>query len=363
MRILTVNAGSTSLKLAIIVDGRLESTPASLAEALDHEAFDAIAHRIVHGGQRNHAVVVNGAVVRELRELVDLAPLHQPPALAALDTCLTRDPSVQNVACFDTAFHTSIPDTARTYAIPARFRDTVRQYGFHGLSYAWTTARIGALAPDAQRVLIAHLGGGQSLCGTVDGRSVATTMGFTPLDGLVMGTRCGALDPGVVTWLARHVGSADELDELLERESGLVALCGDSDMRAIHERIQRGDREAQFAFDVWRHSVTVHAGACVAATGGLDALVFTGGIGEHDPIARAAIADALGWLGVDIDRDANEHGAQDVTGTGAAVRTFVIEAREDLQLAAEAEALLAQGPLALSEEHDHPGGRGEDARE
>lgn len=321
MRILTVNAGSTSLKLAVIVDGQLESSPASLNDALDHEAVDAIAHRVVHGGHRSAAVVVDDDVLGELRGLVDLAPLHQQPALDALDTCRRTCPSVPNVACFDTAFHTTIPEAARTYAIPSRFRDTVRQYGFHGLSYAWATSRVKELAPEARRVLIAHLGGGQSLCGTVDGRSAVTTMGFTPLDGLVMGTRCGALDPGAVTWLARHVGSVDAVDELLERESGLRALCGTADMREVHARIEGGDREAQFAFDVWCDRLVRSAGECVMVLGGLDTLVFTGGIGEHDPIARAALVEALEWLGP--------------------FETLVIEAREDLQLATEADRLLS----------------------
>ena len=339
MRILTVNAGSTSLKLEVIVDGRRTLTPASLADALDGERPDAIAHRVVHGGRSRDAVVVDDAVLRELTELVQLAPLHQPPALDALKVCRERLPSAPNVACFDTAFHSTIPESARTYAIPREFRDTVRQYGFHGLSYAWSSARVRVLAPDAHRVLIAHLGGGQSLCGTIDGRSVVTTMGFTPLDGLVMGTRCGAIDPGAVTWLARRAG-LDDVEELLERRSGLAALCGDSDMRAVHERGRTGDSDAQFAFDVWRHSAIAHAGSCIAALGGLDALVFTGGIGENDPIARAALADGLAWLDVALDRDANERNVEEIGAAGSRVRTFVIEAREDLQLATEAEACM-----------------------
>lgn len=340
MRILTVNAGSTSLKLALVVDGRRSAAPPSLTEALHGEPPDVIAHRVVHGGGRRDAAVVDDAVLRELTDLVGLAPLHQPPALDALKTCREDLPSVPNVACFDTAFHSTIPEAVRTYAIPREFRATVRQYGFHGLSYAWASSRVTALAPEASRVLIAHLGGGQSLCGTIDGRSVVTTMGFTPLDGLVMGTRCGSIDPGAVTWLARRVGTIDRLEELLERQSGLVALCGEADMRTIHARIRDGDAGAQFAFDVWRHSVAAHAGSCVTALRGLDALVFTGGIGEHDPIARAALAEALEWLGVALDRDANERGDEEISATSSRVRTFVIEAREDLQLAAEAEGCL-----------------------
>ena len=339
MRTLTVNAGSTSLKLAVVSDGQRSTALSSLTDALDGDPPDAIAHRVVHGGTRREAVLVDESIVRELTDLVEVAPLHQPPALAALRTCRERLPDVPNVACFDTAFHATIPDAVRTYAIPGEFRDTVRQYGFHGLSYAWASARVRTLAPGARRVLIAHLGGGQSLCGTIDGRSAITTMGFTPLDGLVMGTRSGAIDPGAVTWLTRRVGT-DRVEEMLERHSGLLALCGDSDMRAIHERIRTGDTDARFAYEVWRNSVTRHAGACIAVLRGLDAVVFTGGIGEHDPIARLGFAEALEWIGVGLDPDANERGDEEISAAGCPVRTFVIEAREDLQLATEAEACL-----------------------
>jgi acetate kinase len=193
-------------------------------------------------------------------------------------------------------------------------------------------------------VLIAHLGGGQSLCGTIAGQSVVTTMGFTPLDGLVMATRCGALDPGAVTWLARHIGAPEDLDAMLERESGLLALCGESDMRNVRDRIRRGDAEAQFAFEVWSRSLIAHSGGCIAVLGGLDALVFTGGIGEHDPIVRAALVDALDWLGVTIDEDANDRDEEEISAPGSRVRAFVIAAREDLQLAAEAEACIRPSP-------------------
>jgi acetate kinase len=281
---------------------------------------------------------VTDGVVAELERLIELAPLHQPPALAALATCRARWPSIPNVACFDTAFHATIPDAARTYAIPAQYRHVVRQYGFHGLSYAWASRRVNDLAPRARRVLLAHLGGGQSLCGTIDGRSVFTTMGFTPLDGLVMGTRSGALDPGAVAWMGKHLTGKDAVDVVLERQSGLMGLCGTSDMREVHAMVERGDEHAVFAFDVWRHRVVTLAGAGVAAAGGIDAIAFTGGIGEHDPVARAALVDGLAWLGAAIDDDANSRNAEELSARGSPVRTFVIAAREDLQLAAEAEA-------------------------
>jgi len=300
----------------------------------------------VHGGERRAAAVVDDAVFEELRALTDLAPLHQPPSLAAIDACRARWPAVPNVACFDTAFHATMPLAARTYALPARYRAVVRAYGFHGLSYAWASERLRVLAPDARRVLIAHLGGGQSLCATLDGRSVATTMGFTPLDGLVMATRAGALDPGAVLWLERHLVDGDRLPDVLETQSGLLGLCGTDDMREVHRRVAAGDPDAQLAFDVWRHRIVERAGACIAVLGGLDALVFTGGIGEHDAVARAALVDGLGWLGVAIRDRPDDAGERELTAPGSSIRCFVIPAREELQLAAESRACLRGDPAA-----------------
>jgi acetate kinase len=299
---------------------------------------------VVHGGDRTGPALVDDALVAELEALTDLAPLHQPPALAAMARTRQAWPDVPNVACFDTSFHTTIPAEARTYALPARHRARVKVYGFHGLSHAWAARRVAAQVPGARRLVVAHLGGGQSLCAVLDGRSVMTTMGFTPLDGLVMGTRCGDLDPGAVLWLQRQ--TSDDVEAMLERESGLVGLCGAADMRDVHHLADGGDADAQLAFAVWRHRAVTLLGGCVAALGGLDALVFTGGIGEHDPRVRAAVCESLGWLGVAIDEGdadpqrADGAGDRDLTAAGAAVRTFVVAAREDLQLAEEATALL-----------------------
>jgi acetate kinase len=342
VRVLTVNAGSTSLKLALVTGGIVETTPRSLDDALAADEPDCIAHRVVHGGPRTEATIVDNAVLGDLRALVTLAPLHQPPSLSAIEDCRGQWPDVPNVACFDTAFHTTIPPAARTYALPARYRGAVRVYGFHGLSYAWATSRLQALVPDARRALIAHLGGGQSLCGTVDGRSAITTMGFTPTDGLVMGTRSGSLDPGAVLWLAEHLDETADLQRLLEEQSGLMGLCGTADMREVHAAAAAGEPDAQLAFDVWRHRIVTLAGACLAALGGLDVLAFTGGIGENDPIARAALVDGLAWLGIAINDRATVVGDGEITASGSAVRCFVIAAREELQLAAEAAACLGQ---------------------
>jgi acetate kinase len=344
MRILTVNAGSTSLRVVDVDDGHATSRHASLDEALAGPPPDGVAHRVVHGGDRTRAELVDDRGLESLRALAELAPLHQPPALDAIEQCRDAWPHVPNVVCFDTAFHTTIPEAARTYAIPARFRDTVRVYGFHGLSHAWAVGRVLELAPGARRVVVAHLGGGQSLCAALDGRSVMTTMGFTPLDGLVMATRSGALDPGAVLWLVRHTD--EDIETVLESGSGLLGLCGDSDLRAIHARMAAGDAEARLAFDVWHHRIVTQLGACVAALGGLDALVFTGAIGEHDQIVRSAVADSLAWLGVAIadHRPATEGQDRELTAPQASVRSFAVTAREDLQIFAEAHTLLSSGP-------------------
>jgi acetate kinase len=211
----------------------------------------------------------------------------------------------------------------------------VRVYGFHGLSYAWSARRLRELAPDAHRVVVAHLGGGQSLCGLLDGVSVTTTMGFTPLDGLVMATRSGAIDPGAVLWLARHTD--EDLEHVLDRESGLLGLAGTSDMREVLDRAAAGNAEAEFALEVYLTRLTRLLAGCVAELQGLDALVFTGGVGEHAAGLRSLIAERLAWLGVAVDPDRS---GEEITATPAVVRTFVVPAREDLQAARETAQVL-----------------------
>jgi acetate kinase len=341
MRILTVNAGSTSVKVSLISAGDT-GAPRTLAEydSLDGALAadprpDAVGHRVVHGGDRTGPELVTDSVLAQLRALTDLAPLHQPPALDAMAQCQRAFPGVPQVASFDTAFHTTLPPAATTYALPARYRDKVRVYGFHGLSYAWSASRLHELAPGTSRVVVAHLGGGASLCGMVDGASAITTMGFTPTDGLVMATRSGSVDPGAVTWLAARTG--EDIGAALERESGLQGLCGSGDMREVLARAGRGDAAARLALQVYLHRLVEKIGGCVAVIGGLDALVFTGGVGEHDPQLREHVADRLSWLGVRIDPGAD---GEEITGPGATVRVFDIHAREDLQIAREVGGLL-----------------------
>lgn len=376
---LVVNAGSTSMKVSRLArDGAQWSTVArddNLAGALsDATGVPYVLHRVVYGGDRLRPVVVDDAVMASLRALSELAPLHQAAALDALEQAREALPDSRHVACFDTAFHTTIPAAARTYALPARLRELVHVVGFHGLSHAWSAGCAAESYPAARRVLVAHLGGGASLCAVLDGRSVATTMGFTPLDGLVMGTRSGSVDPGALLWLSRTTG--EDLDAVLERESGLLGLCGTADLREVLARALVGDEAAVLAREVYLHRLVTSIGAMVAALGGLDVLVFTGGAGEHSAALRQLVTDRLGWLGVASpagtglgDGVDGEHGAASVASTPAGiglasdasradvgsradvmsnaeatsrsrVHVLVVEAREDLQMVADAADLL-----------------------
>lgn len=342
--VLTVNAGSTSTKLSRRVAGRDVDPPDSLHDALADQRVPAVViHRVVHGGTRTAPEILDHEGVAALRALTDLAPLHQPPALDAIDRCRAAWPDSTQIACFDTSFHTSMPPEARTYALPARLRATIQVAGFHGLSHAWAARRTRELAPQARRVLVAHLGGGQSLCGIHDGRSVVTTMGFTPLDGLVMATRSGSLDPGAVLYLAKQGHTVADLETMFERESGLLGLAGTGDMRAVLARRRDGDADARAAIAVWLHRFVRQAGGCIAVLGGLDALVFTGGIGENSAQIRRLVADRLSWLGIAIadELTTEPDDAADITAPDAAVRTLVVHAREDLQMIDDASALLA----------------------
>lgn len=339
--VLAVNAGSTSVKVSLLHGDEVLRRFDTLDDALHDtgaDDVDVVAHRVVHGGDRTAPVVIDDAVRAGLESLLDLAPLHQRPALAAIDRCRAARPEVVQVACFDTAFHTNLPIAARTYALPERLRRLVRVYGFHGLSHAWASRWVTDRVPDARRVLIAHLGGGQSLCGVLDGKSAVTTMGFTPLDGLVMATRSGSLDPGAVVWLQQHTD--EDLSTVLEQQSGLHGLCGTGDMREVLARAGRGDPAATLALDVYLHRFAVEAGGCVSALGGVDVLVFTGGVGQNSAPLRDLAARRLEWLGVRLDPAADPPASGEITAPGASVSTFVVTAREDVQMATEVDRLL-----------------------
>jgi acetate kinase len=325
---------------------------AELQSALDEGLGDAdvVGHRIVHGGERfREPVVIDGDVERAIRELSELAPLHQPKSLAALDAVSAALPGVPAVACFDTAFHADMPLAARTYALPSAWRERwpIRRYGFHGLSHAWVARRVPQLLgvdPGGLRIVSCHLGAGASLCAIADRRSTATTMGFTPLEGLVMATRSGSVDPGLLLWLLQRTDmSAAELSEALERESGLLGLAGTGDMREVLARGDSGDADAGLALAVYVERLRSGIAAMAAATGGIDALAFTGGVGEHSPEVRRAATAGLGFIGIatDPERNAAVGGDAEITATGAAVRTLVIEAREDLEIARQTRACIA----------------------
>lgn len=322
----------------------------SVAQAVHHAgSIDAVGHRIVHGGTMfTEPVLLDRNVEQRLRDLTDLAPLHQPKSLAAMDAVNRALPDVPAVACFDTAFHATIPPVAATYALPSEWRARwgLKRYGFHGLSHAYASRRAAQMldrSPMGLRVVTCHLGAGASLCAVRDGRSVDTTMGFTPLEGLVMATRSGSVDPGLVLWLEEHAGTpASELAATLENRSGLLGLAGTDDMRMVLERADAGDPDARLAVDVYEHRLRAGIAEMTAALGGLDALVFTGGVGERSPPIRRLAVDGLAFLGVGLDfaRNDAQEPDREIGADGAAARTLVIEAREDLQMAREVRSVL-----------------------
>jgi acetate kinase len=354
MRVLVVNAGSSSLKLRVLDASDVpigsadlpapggEADPDRLAAAIrDLPGADAVGHRIVHGGTEfSRPVRLSPEVVARLAALSDLAPLHQPASLAALAAVEAVLPDVPAVACFDTAFHATLPEAAATYALPRewRVRWPLRRFGFHGLSHAYASRRAaGLLGRDlaALRIVTCHLGAGASLAAVDGGRSVDTTMGFTPLEGLVMATRSGSVDPGLVLWLQEHAGMpAAELEATLEHRSGLLGLAGTTDMQLVLERAAAADPAAALALGVYVHRLRGGIAAMAAAMGGLDVLVFTGGVGEHAAEVRARAAEGLGFLGVGVDAAANDRVAGDgeISAPGATARTIVVEAREDLEI-------------------------------
>jgi acetate kinase len=361
LRVLVVNAGSSSLKLSLL-DGDeavwTENLPAPGGQ-LDVELVrtrirrggrvDAVGHRIVHGGSEFLAPVrIDPGVVRRLEALTDLAPLHQPKSLQALAAVTAIVPELPAVACFDTAFHARMPPAASTYALPPEWRKRwdLRRFGFHGLSHAYASARAAELAGvpiEELRIVTCHLGAGASLAAVAGGVSVDTTMGFTPLEGLVMATRSGSLDPGLVLWLEDHVGMPPaELAATLEHRSGLLGLAGDSDMRAVLAAAAAGGEDAQLAVSVYLHRLRAGIAAMAAAMDGLDVLVFTAGVGEHAAPIRARAVAGLAFLGIALDLEANADPVLDaeISAPRSQVRTFAVAAREDLQIARDVRRLL-----------------------
>ena len=363
MRVLVVNAGSSSLKLSVLDDGdRLvasESLPAPRGR-VDEEALrdtvtsrgpvDAVGHRIVHGGAEFLGPVrIDDGIVARLRALTDLAPLHQPKSLRGLEVVGRILPDVQAVACFDTAFHARMPAAASTYALPPEWRRRwdLRRFGFHGLSHAYASRRAAELMGvpvETVRIVSCHLGAGASLCAVDRGTSVDTTMGFTPLEGLVMATRSGTVDPGLLLWLEEHVGMPPaELAATLEHRSGILGLTGTADMREVLGAERAGDEVARLGVEVYLHRLRAGIAAMTASMGGLDALLFTGGVGEGSSEIRGRAAERLDFLGVRLNPAANDRVEPDadIGAGGIAVRSFVIRAREDLEIARQVRAVLA----------------------
>jgi len=364
--VLVVNAGSSSLKLRVLGPGD------EVIAALDMDHWDgspdagefrtflgglsglgAVGHRVVHGaGTFTSATVLDDAVIEAIAGLTDLAPLHQPRALAGICAARSALPAVPEVACFDTAFHAGLPAAAARYALPGDWTERfgLRRYGFHGLSHGYAARRSAQLLDidsERARVVTCHLGAGSSLAAVHGGRCADTTMGFTPLEGLVMATRPGSVDPGLLIWLLQHGGlSVDELSSGLEHSAGLAGLAGlpggSGDMREVRRAAEAGSGSARLAIDVHAHRLRREIAAMAAAMDGLDVLAFTGGIGEHQPAVRAEAAAGLAFLGVAIDpaRNASAAGDAEISAAAAGVRTVVISAREDVEIARQTRAAL-----------------------
>ena len=304
----------------------------------------AVGHRVVHGGPKyDRPVLIDRDVVANLERYTALAPLHQPNNLAPIRTILARFPTLPQVACFDTAFHRAHDELADRYAIPDRFyAEGVRRYGFHGLSYEYIADHLRRAMPDVEkgRVIVAHLGSGASMCALSNGRSIESTMGFTALDGLPMGTRPGQLDPGVVLYLIEQGKlTAAQVQTLLYHECGLKGLSGVSN--DVRELENSSEPRARFALAYFAYRVGLHAGQLAAALGGLDAFVFTAGIGENSASMRARIVEKLGWLGAELDAKANEVGAASIAMPTSRVALYVLPTDEELMIARHTMALLA----------------------
>ncbi|WP_424934631.1 acetate/propionate family kinase [Amaricoccus macauensis] len=386
---LTLNAGSSSLKFGVFeisdapkeiaaglveriggqprikadfgdLDGKIQRD-LSAEEARDHKSAldtvldllreritnlhaEAVGHRVVHGGPRySEPMVVTPGVLGELRALSPFAPLHQPHNISGIEAALEAFPQALQVACFDTAFHRHQPKVNDEFALPREYYEKgVRRYGFHGLSYEYVSGELKSFAPllCEGRVVIAHLGNGASMCGMLNGRSVVSTMGFTALDGLPMGTRTGQIDPGVIFYMVQQEGKTiDEVRDLFYKESGLLGISGlSNDMRTLEAA---GTPEAKEAIDYFVFRCRRELGGLAAALGGLDALVFCGGIGENSRYIRSRICDGLDWIGIELDRERNEANERRINGTFSRTHVLVVPTNEEIVIARAAKKLLA----------------------
>jgi acetate kinase len=347
--LLTVKHGAE-----VIEERELSASPVDHVDALGfllgflqskmrEQRIVAVGHRVVHGGLEFMAPTrVDAGVLEKLERYVPLAPLHQPHNLAAIQLMLGRLPGVPQVACFDTAFHRTIPEVAQLFALPPRFASAgVRRYGFHGLSYESIASMLPAIDDVAAkgRTVVLHLGNGASMCAMHAGRSVATTMGFTAVEGLPMGTRSGSIDPGVLLFMFDELGmDVRDVERLLYEESGLLGMSGiSSDMRVL---LASEDPAASLAVDVFVYRIRRELGSLAAALGGLDAVVFTGGIGENQPEVRRRVCSDAGWLGVELDAAANSHGERRISTVGSRTTAWVVPTDEELVIASHVIAVL-----------------------
>lgn len=372
--VLALNSGSSSVKYRLVEVGtgrtaasgvveRVDRAghPAAVAEVLasvqsdDAPTIAAVGHRVVHGGAEfTDATLLDPRVEERIDALAQLAPLHNPPALAGIRAARAALPDVPAVAVFDTAFHAHLPAAARTYAIDrdVAARHGIRRFGFHGISYRYVageTARALGRPLAELRMIVLHLGNGASAAAIAAGRSVDTSMGFTPAEGLVMGTRGGDIDPGVLVHLARSGMSPDEIDDLLQRRSGLRGLAGSGDMRDVVAAADSGDPAAVLALEVYVHRLRKYVGAYAAVLGRIDALVFTAGVGENSPLVRSRTVNGLDLLGLRIDADANAAPgtrARVISPEGASVPVLVVPTDEELEIARRSAEVARLGPVA-----------------
>lgn len=371
MHMLVMNSGSSSLKVSvadgeeIIYTTQVNQTPTNIQEdqwkSLFSEIreasgdFDAVLHRVVQGGWIfDGPRIVTPEVIDQIRSLTDLAPLHQPPTIATLERTTELLPGVVQTVHFDSAFHQSIPEEAHTYAVPEQWTTEykVRRYGAHGLAHAYNARKTAeVLGRDVAdlKIVSAHLGSGASLCAIQGGKSVDTTMGLTPLEGLVMGSRSGNIDPEIIPWVIRQTGSTlDEVMHALEFESGLRGLAGDDHMGHIMDRYREGDPRAVLAVGIWQHRAAGLVASMTASMNGVDAIAISGGIGENGADVRELLGERLGFLGVQVDPELNNTRPMDacITSEDSVVPLVVVRTREDLTMIREAEALLTSSVAA-----------------
>ena len=315
----------------------------------------AVGHRVVHGGERFvESTLVNDEILDQIDKLSELAPLHNPPNLEGIRACMRLMPGVPQVAVFDTAFHASIPDHAYTYALPYEYYTNygVRRYGFHGTSHRYVTAQAQKMLAEAgydtsrTRIVTCHLGNGCSMAAVVGGNSIDTSMGMTPAEGLVMGTRSGDLDPAILPYLAKRLGaSPDETDDLINKRSGLLGISGvSSDMRDLERAVAEGNDRARLAVAIFCYRIKKYIGAYAAAMGGLDAVVFTGGIGENDAHVRSAVCDNMEFLGLQMDQRKNEtlEGPADISKSTGAARILLVPTNEERMIATDTSRVVAE---------------------